>query len=253
VRPFLAWVVALVLASDLAVVGVRTAGSQTHVHVRVRPGGPPRTVVVPPPGQARVNGVVTGLSSEAEVVDAIPTPFTVNVAARGEGGATISAAMVNGRRVFIVWDSGTPLPVTGGPATALDPSPAHVTVDPGGMTVDLDGAPRAFAPGAYATTAPVAVGSGGLASPQSGVRFTADAQTALTTSGGGRVRVSPRPVRLDGPGTVTASGRLQVVTAVGTATVGHIVFGPGPFTIELRPAAGGWDITATLQGPLKVE
>src|SRR5436853_236686 len=74
VRPFLAWVVALVLASDLAVVGVRTAGSQTHVHVRVHPAGPPRTVVVLPPGQARVTGVVTGLGAEAEVVDAIPTP-----------------------------------------------------------------------------------------------------------------------------------------------------------------------------------
>src|SRR5947207_381445 len=106
VRPFLAWVVAVVLACDLAIVGVRTAGSQTHVHVRVVPAGPPRTIVVPPKGQASVTGTVTDLIADADVLDAVPPPFTINVAARGEGGATISGALVDGRRVAIVWDAG---------------------------------------------------------------------------------------------------------------------------------------------------
>ena len=65
------------------------------------------------------------------------------------------------------------------------------------------------------------------------------------------MRVGPRRLRLDGPGAVTLDGRFQVVTATGTATAHHIAFASGPFTVDLVPALGGWQVTAVLQGPTK--
>src|SRR5438132_12095783 len=83
-RPFLAWIVAVVLACDLAVVGVRSAGSQTHVHVRVVPNSlPPRTSVVPATSQARVPGHVTTMTVATDLPDAVTTPFTAHLARGG--------------------------------------------------------------------------------------------------------------------------------------------------------------------------
>ena len=45
--------------------------------------------------------------------------------------------------------------------------------------------------------------------------------------------------------------RFTSTTATGTTTVRHLAFGPGPFTLRLDPAAGGWTIAATLRGPFQ--
>jgi hypothetical protein len=250
-RRLLGRLVVVLVLCDLAVVGVRRYGAQTHVHIRlITPTT--RTVIVPPRGQATVTGVVTGVAADADVVDPVPVPFTVEVPARGVGGATIDGALVDGRRQAISWYAGQPLPVTGGPGAALDPSPTHVRVDPAGVTVALDGAARSLAPGRYATSAPVAVGGAGLATARDGIAFVADGQTSVTTTGRAFLRLPPRPLRLDGPGRMSAVGHMQVATAAGTRAASSIVFGPGSFTVTLAPVPGGYRITATLQGPLQV-
>lgn len=243
--------VALLLLCDLAVVGVRALGPEPTVRTVAAPAPASAPGTAPlPPGQARVTGRVTALAADADVLDTIAPPFTVDLPERGAGGATIDGARVGGEAAAIVWDGGRPLTLTGD-APGLDPSPAHVEVDPAAITIALgDGTARALTPGTYRLAAPVAVGSGGLATPRDRVTFTADAATTLTATGGARVRVARRPFRLDGPGSVRITGALEVRTADGVRPASTVVFGPGAFEVSLRPATGGWDLEATLQGPL---
>src|SRR4051812_21677111 len=148
--PALGWVIALLLACDLVVVGVRTFGAQTRVTVRVHVP-PTQTVTVLPPGQAKVTGHLDSLGADAQNVGLVPTPFTIEVPDRGNGGATIEEAVVDGRRSTIEWDAGRPLPITGGPGGGLDVGAVHLDVDAGGSAVQLDGDVRNFAPGQYTT------------------------------------------------------------------------------------------------------
>jgi hypothetical protein len=254
VRRFLAWAAAVVLACDLAVVAVRVltadatsgrpapAGSGAGGPSGRGPAGP-----LPAPDQARVSGRAASVAVDAESMGTIPSPLTID-APRGVGGAKITDALVGGKRVTIVWDAGRPLDLTGGPG--LDPGPVHLELDRGVLTVALDGAPRSLLPGSYRTTAPVAYGVAGLAAPSDGLAFVADARTAITTSGGAVVRLPARPLDLEGPGRVSARGEFTVQTSAGTRRATTIVFGPGPFVARLRPAAGGTDFDATLQGSL---
>lgn len=245
----------MVLACDLAVVAVRagTAGGArtpaNHPGTAPAAAGGDGTTPAPAPGQARVSGRVVSLAAEAEQVGAIPTPFTIE-APRGIGGAKITGVLVGGKRVTVVWDAGRPLDLSGGAGTGLDLGPAHLEVEGGVLTLALDGAARSLLPGTYRTRAPVAYGAAGLAAPSDGLAFLADGRSAITTTGGARVRVPARPLDLVGPGRISARGELRVETGAGTTRATTIVFGPGPFVVRLRPAAGGIDLDATLQGPL---
>jgi hypothetical protein len=251
VRRFLAWAAAVVLACDLAVVAVRaTTGDGAPAASAPGPagtaeGGSP----VLAPGQARLTGRATSLAVDAEQVGTIPAPLQIE-APRGAGGAEITGALVGGRRVTVVWDAGRPLDLTGGPGSGLDPGPAHLEVDGGTATVFLDGAARALLPGTYRTTAPVAYGTGGLATPSDGLTFTADGRTALVTRGGAVVRLAPRTFDLAGPGRLSARGDFSVTTASGTRRATTVVFGPGPFVARVRAVGATLEVEATFQGSL---
>jgi hypothetical protein len=236
---------ALVLVlCNLAVVAVRAGGPTTRVHVRDVPApGPTRTEIVLPAGQAVVSGTATAIAVDADVADPVPAPFTVDAT-----HAAIRAVVVDGTRETVVWNGGRPLTITGG-GPGIAPAPVHAELTADGMAITLDGAPRPLLAGSYATTAPVAVGAGGLATPRDGVAFTADAQSTLEATG--TVRTGRRNLRFSGPGRLSATGTFTVRTRDGERRVATLVFGPGAFELSATPVAGGWAVTATLQGPLE--
>jgi hypothetical protein len=121
------------------------------------------------------------------------------------------------------------------------------------VTWTLGGAARAFTPGRYHVGSPVAIGTGGLATPHdAGTDFTADDHTILTTTPGVVLHIDSPATQLDGPGSLRMTGRFTVRTTAGQQTVSSIVFGPGPFRLAFRPGPAGLTVTATLQGPAKL-
>ncbi len=205
------------------------------------------TTFVPGPGQLFVTGDVSHLVAEDAVLkEPFNSPFTLTAIERGAGNATVSNALVAGRRSTISWATGTPLPITG--SGGLDLGPVRVEADArGALSIGLDGAARPFRPGSYRAAAPVAVGAGGIAAPRDAVDFTADAQTTLTTRGV-VVRRDPARVELEGPGKVSVSGRLQVQTPEGKRAAATVTFGPGPYRITLQPQGNRVTIDSLLQG-----
>ncbi len=204
------------------------------------------TEIVLRPGQTEVTGTVTSLSAKGAVAAPLPTPFTITVPVRGEGGATISGAIVGGRPSTVVWDGGRPLPVTGSGSLDIGPAPIEVTAT--GIRWLLEGAPRVFTTGSYRLGATVAVGARGLAAPRDGVTFDSNGRTALVSRGGARIELPPSALELEGPGTVELKGRLQLRTSEdsGSATVAR--FGEAPFRVRLTPTSGGYQVDALFQG-----
>ncbi len=204
------------------------------------------TEIVLRPGQTQVTGMVTSLSATGAVAAPVPAPFTVNVPARGAGGATISNARVQGRAATITWDGGRPLPVTG--AGGLDLGPARLEVAPQTIRWLLDGVPRLFTAGSYRLGASVAVGGRGLAVPRDGVAFDSDGKTAMVTKGGAQIELSARELQLEGPGTVQLKGRLQVRTNRESGAASSVSFGEGAFRVRLTPTSGGYQVDGLFQG-----
>jgi hypothetical protein len=129
-----------------------------------------------------------------------------------------------------------------------------VTVDATGITWSLDGAPRSLTPGRYFVGTSVAVGTSGLAQPRQSVTFTAGANATLDTHGSAIVHLPPTATHLDGPGRqLTLHGTFQVRTSHHDRTATSITFGPGSYSIDLTPIAGGYAIKAVLQGPTKIQ
>ncbi len=239
-----AYLVALVLACDLAVIGVRYLADETALVTTA-----PRTATTgeaPGPGQAFVTGQVDRFSADDAQSGPLRAPLIIQAQARGEGRVTVENALVDDRRVTISWGGGTALPLDGD--GGIDLGGTHVEVDGSGVTWTIDGGARALLPGRYRASAPVAVGSAGLATPRDAVDFTADARTTLVASGGVVVKLPPQKVQLTGPGRVAAGGRLRVRSPASTRQAGAVDFGPGPFTVTLTPAAGRLDLNAVLQG-----
>jgi hypothetical protein len=249
---FLGWALAAILVCDLAVVGARGLddGDEGPAAAAPVPTGGVRTIYVLPAGQAKIRGTAVSVAADAELVPIIPTPVTVMIATRGEGGATIEGASVDGQAASIVWDGGRPLLINGD-AGGIDTGAAHVEGAAGVLAVTLDGGVRGFVPGTYRITTPVAVGAQGLAEPRESVTFSATATTTLRTHGRASVRLPARALELEGPGSVSLDGRFMVETRDGTRTATRVVFGPGAFVLHLEPEATGWTITATVQGPLE--
>lgn len=233
-----------------AIALLAACSSSTRHHAPGNATAPPPTTradIVPGPGQTIVDGDVTTLHAGGAVGPPIAVPFTISAVERGRGGATIDNALQGTARVSIVWSTGTPLPVSG--AGSLAVAPGDADIDSHGITWTLDGRVRAFGPGRYHLSAPVAVGQGGLAEPKDSADFVADAQTGLTARGGVVVHLDPRPVDLSGPGALRAMGRFTARTTSGTSTPSTVTFGPGPFTLSVRFEGAAVRITATLQGP----
>lgn len=208
---------------------------------------PPR--VVPAPGQAFVTGTVERLVADGAQGGTITTPFTLTVPEQGGGGVSIEGALVGGRRTTIVWSGGTPLPLSG--SGGLDLGGASLAVDADSVIWSLpDGDSRPLQPGFYRAAAPVAVGDAGLAVPQDGVAFSADATTRLDTRGRVVVREPASRIELTGPGRVSAQGDFRVVTDASTASASTVELADGPFRITLTPGGEGLALDAVLQGPL---
>ena len=116
-----------------------------------------------------------------------------------------------------------------------------------GLTWTISGG-RRLLPGVYDVGAPVAVGSAGLAASRDGVSFTADDRTVLNTTGGVVLKLDPQRLEVNGPGRVSAQGKLTVTDASGSRSATAIDFDAGPYQVVV--AAQGLELVldATLQG-----
>jgi hypothetical protein len=204
--------------------------------------------IVPGAGQTLLNGTLTSLHADNAVGPPLAPPFTITIPVRGAGSADLTGVSVGGRDVEIYWYGGQPLPVSGTGRLAVDGG--GVIVDGSGTTWSLDGAARSLSAGQFHLGAPVAVGSGGLATPYQNITFAAGDRSTVQTTGRAQVHLAPAPLHLDGPGSVTLHGDFQVQTSAGTRHVPSAVFGPGSYSIDLVPVSGGDTIKATLQGPV---
>jgi hypothetical protein len=212
---------------------------------------PTRVVEVLRAGQSRVTGRLTKLIAKDAAGEAIPAPFTIQPGTVGVTRAVIDNVTVDRRPSTIAWDGGRPLPITG--KGSLELGAAQLTADAAGLSWALDGSPRAIAPGEYRANFTVAVGSSGVASVRDNVAFTAGVETALeVTKGTAFVRLPAQEIRVRAtqPTSAVLEGELTVETAEGTRDTGHITFGPGLYDITLTPTAGGYTVSAILQGPV---
>lgn len=252
------------LGSSIAVllalgVGVALQGPRPRERVVVRepqgrrPAPTSTTVGVPrpPAGQFEVEGQAATLTVRPQASPPLGMPATIAVPEVGKGGATIRDALVDGRRVTIVWGGGRPLALSGaGGAIVL----GRVTVDlaAGRAVWHLDGAVHGLLAATYRIDSPVAVGDRGLAVPRDQVTFVADARTTIRTYGGATSARSPRAMRLTGPGALDASGRFTVLTHGGRRAARHLSLAAGRFTLEVRPGRRGFLVDAVVNGPLRL-
>lgn len=250
VRQGLAFLIGLVLVCDLAVMGVHALDDKTDL-VRGPKRQGPSSRLTPGPGQAFLDGDVERLVADGAQGPPLASPFTITAVEPGRGRVTIDNALVNGRRVTISWDGGTPLPVSG--AGGLDLGPAHLEVDGSGVVWSLDGRGRKFVPGDYGIGAPVAVGAVGLAASQERVDFTADDRTVLASRGDVIVRLDPMKIELEGPGRLEVTGNLQVQFPDRSTRASSVKFGEGPFRVTLGPADEKLRMDAILQGSVEVK
>ena len=264
--------IVLLLVCDVVVVAVRTvegSGDQGRAVERVPGaggqdatggtgpappgtpgGGPGATGPAGQPSVAYLAGTVAAIAADAASAGTLPVPLTLE-GPRGVGRASIRSALMGGERVAIEWDAGQPLPLSGdGPG--IRSGGVHVEADPTKVTVSLDGPTHRVLPGTYRAGSPVAVGTAGLARPADSARFVADERTTVTTRGGVTVRTGPRPLELTGPGKVSITGLLIVRTDAGLRSATTVVFGPGPFDLQLRPRQDGYELSGTLEGPLDI-
>ncbi len=233
----------------------RAAGNQAGAGAGHTPatGGPGSQVTLPPEivpaaGQAFVTGTITSMTADDAIGPPLKPPFTITIASRGQGNADLTGVLVGGRDVEIFWYGGQPLPVSGTGQLAVDGG--AVKIDSSGITWMLDGPARTLTAGHFNLGAPVAVGSGGLATPHPSIAFDTGARSTISTTGHAQVHLPPAAVHLDGPGSVTLHGQLQLQTATTTRSVQTVVFGPGSYSVDLTPTTGGDTIHATLQGPV---
>ncbi|HZQ28887.1 MAG TPA: hypothetical protein VFA94_14415 [Acidimicrobiales bacterium] len=239
-KAFLGLVIATLLLAGGAAVALRYRPVEVRSVVSDEPGLRA--------GQTEVTGTITFLRAESADAPPLPLPLTLTVAERGVGGATISGAVVGGKKASIVWDGGTPLVLAAAGSGFLDVAPAPVEISAAGIKWFLDGHPGGFAPGQYAAEAPVAVGVAGLATPRDGADFTAGPGTALVTHGGTTVKLALSPLVLQGPGLVRLEGQLKLRTTEATATATSLRFSDGPYRVQVTPGPAGLVVSALFQG-----
>ena len=235
----------LVGRSSTAATGQRSGSSQPP-SASVPPGGTAPGGAALPAGQTVVTGTAAQVQAGGATGPSLDTPLEITVPVRGRGGATIYGVTVGGSPSTIVWSGGEPLGLIG--HGAVVPGRVAVTVDSGGATWQLDGAERIVVPGYYEAAAPVAVGQAGLAQPEDSATFTAGPHAVLTTSGGATVHRLPGPLHLVGPGSLSLTGTLHLVTRAGAADVRSLHLASGSYEIDLTPTPNGLTVRATLQG-----
>ena len=235
------------LAAGALLLGVVTGCSGTH-----QSSAPPATatVTVLRPDQTTVSGTVTAATALGVLGSPLALPLTITVPNRGQGEAHIVGVAVDGRRGTVAWDGGQPLPLSG--TGGVDLGQATVDADAGGLTWHLDGAARALLPGRYTAGSTVAVGSTGLARPVDQATFVVAAGTRgqILTAGDAQVHLAAQKLSLTGPGRVTLTGAMTVTNASGSHPARRVGLASGAFELALTPSAGGYTVTALLQGPV---
>jgi len=248
VRRGFIYALTLVTGAVLAVGAARTVATRGDgtppVKTRV-----PVTRVVPAAGQSFVTGEIDFFFADDAQTTPIPTPFTLTALDQGTGKGTIENALIDGKRTTIFWGGGTDLPIEGDANSGVDVAGAVVEVDPTGLTWTISGG-RRLLPGVYDVGAPVAVGSAGLAASRDAVTFTADERTVLNTTAGVVITLDPQRLEVNGPGRVSARGKLTVTDAAGSRTASAIDFDSGPYRVVVTSQGAKLVLDATLQGKL---
>ena len=223
--------------------GVIAGGSTT---------APGPTTPPPAPTQVTVTGTVSALHVEGAVLEPLELPLTITTPERGEGsGATVKGITVDGRPSGIEWDAGTPLELQG--EGKLQLAPLIVDADADGVYLSFGNGAHGFSPGEYDIDAPVAVGTGGLATPVQSVTFEATVTSTIAFRGNASTTLDPRELSVRGPGKVVLAGDLTVVQPDGsTAKAAMVTLVAGPFQLLLKPVDGGYDLSqCTLQGVIQ--
>lgn len=203
----------------------------------------PADTPAPGQGQVVVTGTVTAAHLAGVLIPTLATPITVTTATRGQGGATITPVLVNGKSTSIEWTAGQPLPLTGdGGSLVLGPIGVEVT---DGIALVLDGV-HGVAPGTYKIATSVAVGS----QPKDSVTFTATDKTTIQFRGTATTPLPTPNLTTNGSGTLSLEGTLTIAHPDRTTSqASAISLDSGTYSITITPAAaGGFDVQATLQG-----
>jgi hypothetical protein len=205
------------------------------------------------PKQVPVSGTVSALHVEGAVLQPLALPLEITTPERGEGsGATVKAITVDGKASGIEWDAGTPLEL-GGDGGMLELAPLGVDADAEHLYISFGTGAHGFAPGEYHIDTPVAVGTGGLATPVKSVTFEATATSTIAFRGNASTTLDPRDLSIQGPGKVVLAGDLTVHNPDGSTTKAAMVtLEAGPFQLAITPVEGGYLLQqATLQGVIQ--
>ena len=199
-----------------------------------------------------VTGTVSALHVEGAVIEPLGLPLTITTPERGEGsGATVKGITVDGKSSGIEWDAGTPLELSGDGTLQL--APLGLDADADHLYVSFATGAHGFSPGEYHIDTPVAVGTGGLATPVRSVTFEATTSSTITFRGNASTTLDPRELSIQGPGKVVLAGDLTVVQPDGsTLKAATVTLSSGPFTLAITPVPGGYSLQqATLQGVIQ--
>ena len=202
--------------------------------------------------QVTVTGTVSALHVEGAVIEPLGLPLTITTPERGEGsGATVKGITVDGKASGIEWDAGTPLEL-GGDGT-LQLAPLGLDADADHLYVSFATGAHGFSPGEYHIDTPVAVGTGGLATPMKSVTFEATTSSTITFRGNASTTLDPRQLSIRGPGKVVLAGDLTVTQPDGsTLKAAMVTLESGPFQLAITPVEGGYTLRqATLQGVIQ--
>ena len=223
------------------------SGGDMVVPTRTTEASSPTVEVVPAPGQTLVSGTVTKATLTGNVAATLRLPLTLEAAARGQGNARIEGVSVGGVTSVVVWDAGQPLDLRG--TGGLVPGQVVVEIGASGARWHLDGAARSLAPGRYTTSATVAVGRSGLATPRDGVTFDAAGAATVQTSGDVATTTPRGDVHSEGPGTVDLEGDLVVRTSAGEQRARGLSMRQGAYAVTLgaSPGATTYSVDAVLQ------
>lgn len=203
------------------------------------------------PDLQRVTGTVDGGTIRGVLDGPATLPLTLQVASRGGGnGAVFTGVTVDGSPATLVWDGGRSLSLEGDDDGNLRLGTDQFRVDGGRLIAVLGDGAHVLGPGRYRLSGPVAVGDGtGLARPSDLTSFVAADGSLLTASGAAEAVLPPLEWLVLGPGSLDLTGTLQVQTADGSTSSGHVVLPAGSFEVTLRPADGGLQIDARTDRP----
>lgn len=205
--------------------------------------------------QVRVSGVATSIAIVDAQIDELSVFDVTTPAAGGGAGAQFEAAMVDGEDSAIVWDAGRPLVFSGDTPLRLDPAALSLLANQAAIVVAWpDGAVHQVLPGDYTIAAPVAVSTGGLATPHDQVTFTAHEGTTVSFLGAAASTLIPQPMVVNGPGNVILEGALRVTHPDGRVDdVTRVELPTGSFRLSYSPRAdgAGYDLgEALLEGAI---